>query len=172
MRACKRCAVDIPDYDSNHNKALRQGYCSYECRKFAIRQTRGGDTCTKCAALIPHPPSGRTKAMRQGYCSNTCKSGLKPHKSEAVPKTLPKGPDFYSSREWLQLRYQVLKFHGACCQACGKSRVDGAVIHVDHIKPRSKFPELALSLSNLQVLCGECNLGKSNIDNTDWRHLV
>jgi 5-methylcytosine-specific restriction endonuclease McrA len=28
---------------------------------------------------------------------------------------------------------------------------------VDHIKPRSKYPALALVLSNLRVLCRRCN---------------
>jgi len=43
------------------------------------------------------------------------------------------------------------------------------VLHVDHIKPRSKYPELSLTFSNLQILCEDCNFGKSNIDQTDWR---
>ena len=77
--------------------------------------------------------------------------------------------DFYSSREWRELRYQALVTNGACCQCCGRSRQHGIVLHVDHIKPRSKFPGLELTLSNLQVLCEDCNMGKSNKDQTDWR---
>jgi 5-methylcytosine-specific restriction endonuclease McrA len=42
-------------------------------------------------------------------------------------------------------------------------------IVVDHIKPRRKFPELELDLDNLQVLCNDCNMGKSNDDYTDFR---
>ena len=42
-------------------------------------------------------------------------------------------------------------------------------MNVDHIKPRKKYPELALDKSNLQVLCEECNHGKGNWDETDWR---
>jgi 5-methylcytosine-specific restriction endonuclease McrA len=76
---------------------------------------------------------------------------------------------FYSSTEWLQLRYKVLKIRGNKCEACGRGPADGTCIHVDHIKPRSIHPELALNASNLQILCKDCNLGKSNIDSTDWR---
>lgn len=41
-------------------------------------------------------------------------------------------------------------------------------MHVDHIRPRSKFPELALALDNLQVLRSLCNEAKSNLDMTEW----
>lgn len=76
---------------------------------------------------------------------------------------------FYDSDAWKRLRYQALKIHGATCQCCGASRADGVQIHVDHIKPRSKYPELELTLSNLQILCEPCNIGKSASDETDWR---
>ena len=53
--------------------------------------------------------------------------------------------------------------------ACGRTRRDGIIINVDHIKPRKTHPHLALEPSNLQVLCNECNLGKGNKFKTDWR---
>lgn len=76
---------------------------------------------------------------------------------------------FLQSYEWRKLRMEALKLHGARCQCCGASPATGAVMNVDHIKPRRTHPELALTLSNLQVLCGECNHGKGNWDQTDWR---
>jgi len=75
---------------------------------------------------------------------------------------------FYKSHQWLRLRYQVLTESKAVCGCCGASGRD-TTIHVDHIKPRSKYPELELEISNLQVLCSDCNMGKSNIEETDWR---
>lgn len=77
--------------------------------------------------------------------------------------------DFYQSREWASVRYAALIRADGRCSCCGASKNDGAVLHVDHIKPRSKFPELALTLDNLQVLCDLCNVAKSNIDMTDWK---
>lgn len=77
---------------------------------------------------------------------------------------------FYSCEEWRKLRYRVLRKYSAKCMCCGRSpKEHGIVIHVDHILPRSKFPKLELSFDNLQLLCADCNIGKSNLDATDWR---
>jgi 5-methylcytosine-specific restriction endonuclease McrA len=78
---------------------------------------------------------------------------------------------FLSSYEWRRLRMLVLTERGARCECCGATARDGVRIHVDHIKPRRKFPELALEQLNLQVLCEVCNHGKGNWDQTDWRDL-
>ena len=77
---------------------------------------------------------------------------------------------FLNSYEWRKVRMVALKKHGARCQCCGATPATGAVMNVDHIKPRKLFPELALDVENLQVLCHECNHGKGNWDQTDWRN--
>ncbi len=76
---------------------------------------------------------------------------------------------FISSEAWRKLRYRALALHGNKCQCCGASPETGTSLHVDHIKPRWKYPELALDLKNLQVLCADCNMGKGGWDETDWR---
>ena len=79
------------------------------------------------------------------------------------PKKVATSNDgFYMSREWRDVRYKALVKHGAVCHCCGASRSDGKKLHVDHIKPRSKFPEFALDPENLQVLCDACNIGKGD----------
>ncbi len=79
---------------------------------------------------------------------------------------------FYESREWRELRVKVLEKYECKCMMCGRSPKDhGIVIHVDHIKPRSKYPELELDFNNLQILCEDCYLGKLNKYETDWRPL-
>lgn len=72
----------------------------------------------------------------------------------------------YQTREWDRLRYRTLRAFGFKCMACGAKKTE---LHVDHIKPVSKFPSLALDASNLQVLCRSCNLGKSNFYSDDFR---
>jgi 5-methylcytosine-specific restriction endonuclease McrA len=74
--------------------------------------------------------------------------------------------DFYKTQKWRQLRYQILRENVLSCALCRS--VEGP-FHVDHIKPRSKYPELALSKNNLQILCESCNVGKSNKYIDDWR---
>lgn len=81
----------------------------------------------------------------------------------------PNGPDFLTSYAWRTVRMQALKLYGAVCMCCGDHPANGAVMNVDHIKPRKHFPNLALDIENLQILCGACNQGKCNWDETDWR---
>lgn len=95
--------------------------------------------------------------------------------SPVIDKTPRKAPKFVqtdaflSSFEWRRVRMLALKKYGPRCQCCGATPKDGAVMNVDHIKPRKLWPSLALDVENLQVLCHECNHGKGNWDMTDWR---
>jgi len=94
-----------------------------------------------------------------------------PASGKGRQKKRPKKRSFYQSREWKELRYKILVKYGARCQCCGATAKDGAKINVDHIEPISKKWERRLDETNLQVLCGACNLGKGAHDTTDWRAL-
>lgn len=63
----------------------------------------------------------------------------------------------------LRLRYQVLKRDNFSCCKCGASpaKNPSVQLHIDHIIPWSKGGET--TLDNLQTLCSDCNLGKSNL---------
>lgn len=76
---------------------------------------------------------------------------------------------FLHSFEWKRLRMRAIMEYGTKCQCCGASAKTGAVINVDHIKPRKLFPHLALDISNLQILCSDCNIGKGNLYLADFR---
>jgi 5-methylcytosine-specific restriction endonuclease McrA len=76
--------------------------------------------------------------------------------------------EFYASWEWKSLRYKTLLKYGARCMCCGAGK-ETSQICVDHIIPISKCWSKRLDATNLQVLCGECNRGKSNKDETDFR---
>lgn len=76
---------------------------------------------------------------------------------------------FYTSERWRSLRYAALRRYLGRCELCGRNKSHGIILHVDHIKPRSIRPDLEYDINNLQVLCEDCNLGKSNSDQIDWR---
>ncbi|WP_432455603.1 MULTISPECIES: HNH endonuclease [unclassified Agarivorans] len=88
---------------------------------------------------------------------------------QQVPYREPKTFNFYSSAKWLRLRTKAFELYGNTCSCCGASPATGAVMHVDHIRPRSTHPELAYDIDNLQILCEHCNVGKSNLSTYQWR---
>ena len=59
------------------------------------------------------------------------------------------------------MRHEVFKRDGYKCVECGASRDDGATLHVDHKIPVSKGG--TDELDNLQTLCQDCNLNKSDV---------
>lgn len=58
------------------------------------------------------------------------------------------------------LRYDVLSRDNYKCCVCGVTAKEGAKLHVDHIVPIAKGGKTVIE--NLQTLCENCNLGKSD----------
>lgn len=79
---------------------------------------------------------------------------------------------FYRSSAWRKLRFSVLSESNGACGACGAKASEGARLHVDHIKPRSKYPELSLDPENLQILCEDCNIGKSDSEPVSFKDVA
>lgn len=63
----------------------------------------------------------------------------------------------------LRLRFTILQRDNFSCNKCGRSpaKDPGVVLHIDHITPWSKGGETVIE--NLETLCSDCNLGKSNL---------
>lgn len=98
-------------------------------------------------------------------CSEQCKKERSLKLSIKKQKVnINKGTNY---NRWLKLRYAAIRKYGNKCLCCGSREK----IHVDHIKPRSKFPELTWEISNLQILCEKCNQGKGAKYIDDWRVL-
>lgn len=84
--------------------------------------------------------------------------------AEERKKRLDETKQFYSSPEWNLMRKQVIKEKGRICSECGKRITNSNDVTVDHIRPWSKYPHLALKKQNLRVLCRSCNARKGDLD--------
>lgn len=144
-----------------------------EARAFGIPYPlRAGWLATYGDIEITSDMAGRLRKGLGASGKQTANSGLDVlNKAWLELKSSPdvNSNDFLQSKAWKRLRLQALNKHGRKCQCCGASPVTGAVLNVDHILPRRLFPQFALHLDNLQVLCADCNEGKGNWDMTDVR---
>lgn len=67
--------------------------------------------------------------------------------------------------EWNRLKKLIFEKYGKSCLKCGSFEH----IALDHIKPYSIYPELAIDPGNLQPLCRSCNSSKGNRSTVDYR---
>lgn len=67
----------------------------------------------------------------------------------------------------LGIRYKILERDKGECKLCGKNpERNGVILHIDHILPYSLGG--LTEMDNLQTLCSDCNIGKSNKFQTNW----
>jgi len=83
--------------------------------------------------------------------------------AEPMPSLSDETPKEKTEREKMtaSLRFEILTRDSFTCRACGRSprKGDDIKLHVDHIKPIHHGGKT--EPGNLQVLCQDCNLGKS-----------
>src|SRR3990167_1854470 len=171
-RRCKHCGA----YHGKHDAPI--GYCSQGCRDLHVRiQGLRQSLMSKQKKRIEEKKEKKRESRRRFRARRAeTKERIRAnrHRAKKDPVLAAFGcidtywpnDGFYSSREWAELRYSVLKTYGRKCMLCGAEDVQ---INVDHIKPRKLYPHLQLEFTNCQVLCASCNKGKGNWDETDWR---
>lgn len=79
---------------------------------------------------------------RKGFCSAKCM------------KEKQASGDIESSKALQKLKYEVLRTQGRKCRDCGTEKGKMEVVHIQGV---DKFPELALEISNLKVVCEPCS---------------
>lgn len=67
---------------------------------------------------------------------------------------------WYNKQEWRRLR-NYKKNIAPICENCERKNIITPMDCVDHIKPIRLWPELKLSMDNLQSLCNHCHLIKT-----------
>ena len=72
---------------------------------------------------------------------------------------------------WQSLRKQCFRLWGNKCVKCSwtPGNNEQHLLHVDHIRPKILYPELAADINNLQPLCHSCNTSKGAREEVDYR---
>lgn len=161
-----KCETSARSFIETHIDVICQYLSEHSAEVSAIREAKG----IKPAGIVSKADKGKAAAL-----VTSVKARPKAPTEAGVKKVIsssridPTTDDFLQSFEWRAARMMAIKRLSPVCQCFGASPRTGAVINVDHIKPRKLFPELALDQDNLQILCNDCNHGKGNWDQTDWR---
>lgn len=176
IKNCKKCGKDFEKkIDCSLSNWIFQKYCSKSCRskdrvvseiqKQHLRDILKGRRCN----------TGRTH-IKKGQNLSPKTQFKKGHKPWNFEKKNPyftgpnnprwKGgiyPEHLKQRHSVEMkrwRMEVFKRDNYSCVECGRFRKKGdrVVLHADHIKPFSKYPNLRFDLDNGRTLCKECHL--------------
>lgn len=164
LRCESNCADPRVEYlFHDKNKSVYKVCRSCHCRARAVKKDEYWE-------YVNHASTFAAYQQERSDFVTTAFQALNDEQQRIIQEKIALSEEFYKSKAWNRLRYAALEKHylewGHRCLCCKRKYV---ALHVDHIKPRSKYPELALDINNLQVLCAECNKGKGNWSETDFR---
>lgn len=151
MVICNNCRLSFLG-QKNCNRQLH--YCSQSCRNVdkTPRAERVSLLCVRCKVLYQRKPSLKFTSK---FCSLDCRKQWRRRLSPTGKgRIATESAKFYSSKEWVWLRYQALVRDKFTCTLCGTQK---EALHVNHIVPRGKNLELVLVLANLETLCVVCH---------------
>jgi 5-methylcytosine-specific restriction endonuclease McrA len=106
----------------------------------------------KCCGNMASSFKWRIKVFCSKKCQMSCRTGE--NNPNYIDGRTPENKRIRHSKEYKEWRISVFERDKFTCQHCGKI---GGVLHADHIKPFSLFPDLRLSLSNGRTLCKPCH---------------
>lgn len=153
---CVLCGLEFRatgDYTNKKTGIKRlQKYCSKNC--WSKRKPKKEILCKCCNSVFT------TYEGRKVYCSKECVDKNKSILQKGDQSHLWKGgktkPEklIRTNAEYRKWRQKILIRDNFKCVSCGTTEGE---IHVDHILPLSKYPELALDENNGRVLCRLCH---------------
>jgi len=136
-------------------KLIQSGYTTRNKREANLHNPKRSEINNKISHTLTNKYNDieerkKISAKRQGISTEQWKEF-----------TTPENKRFYKSPEYKEWRKQVLKNFDFTCQLCKKR---GGKLQSHHIKPKCKFPELKLEISNGVCLCHECHNKTKNIE--------
>jgi hypothetical protein len=105
---------------------------------------------------LPPIPWNKGKELNKeirNKISTTLKEYYKTHKPVNF-KGKPTNIKITNNFLYKEFRKLIFKKHNYTCQLCGQI---GGYIHLHHIRPKAKYPELLLVKENVTVLCKDCH---------------
>ena len=72
---------------------------------------------------------------------------------------------FYNTREWHELRERKRRAEHFECERCRARGIHSQAYTVHHRKYLRRFPELAMSYDNLELLCEQCHYEEPRVKN-------
>ena len=122
-----------------------------------------GVNCFKCKKKAEDRIKKRIEtSIKTGLCKD-CQSPSLFNRTLCAEHTFKVKASNYlrDSNRWHELE-QLLINQENKCKYCKILITIGGNAEVDHIQPKSRFPELINDITNLQWLCELCNTAKSN----------
>lgn len=123
------------------------------------RQPRKREMAKPISRFTHHPYTERYGGWLDAVKAFLVVAGSEENEPSAEPMTrTPRGP-----RDPSRLRFLVMRRDGFRCRHCGASpaTTPGIELHIDHIS--AWVTGGATTIHNLQTLCVQCNLGKSDL---------
>lgn len=157
IKRCLECNKFIIEVLDKVNE--KKGFCSFECKAEFWKKRQENKTQKRRKKYAKKQEQKKRKPK-----DNKRKAVLREYRKDYKNKSI----EFFKSSDWKRLRFEAFAKHGRQCLCCG-ARPPSVILHVDHIKPRFNYPELALKLDNLQILCEDCNMGKGARHEIDFR---
>lgn len=144
----------------NNKITIKCKFCNKEFKVWKCRIKAGKKFCSKkCATNSFKGRSPWNKGIKS-------KQVGKNHYNWQGGKT-KKALKILHSFEYKLFRESIFKRDKYTCQICGDST--GGNLQVDHIKPRSVFPELTFDKDNCRTLCVNCHKNTSTYLNSNMK---
>ena len=81
---------------------------------------------------------------------------------ELVKRTVTTDDKLFTKYNKADVKKSLDTMYGGICCYCEGSIVEVSYPHIEHRKPKSKYPSDTYSWENLHLSCGKCNTKKSN----------
>lgn len=142
---------------------MKMRHCKYQgCRKLVLYDESYCDTHELVMADIKKNEEleqSRLREVSQGYQQSERHTRYSnSNRSEEL------GHAFYQSTQWARLSNQIHVRDVYTCQSCNHVQLPHESMVTDHITPRITAPELAMTESNLWLLCRTCHNKKTAIE--------